>query len=127
MSWGSRSTTARRWSPVAQVVAGAPAVTVVTNSFTAAGGDGYNMLAAYEARLQLPLSYEQALRNYLARLGTIAASDARYAPGGDGRIAFVDDASPADEQPATPRTGSGGAAPVSVSGTPKPARADRCR
>ncbi|MDE2695302.1 MAG: 5'-nucleotidase C-terminal domain-containing protein [Chloroflexota bacterium] len=100
------------------IVAGAPAVTVVTNSFTAAGGDGYNMLAAYEARLQLPLSYEQALRDYLASLGTIFASDARYAPGGDGRIAFVDDTSPADEQPATPRTGSGGAAPVSASDTP---------
>ena len=100
------------------VVADAPSVAVVTNSFTAAGGDGYDMLAAYEARLQLPLSYEQALRDYLANLGTISATDARYAPGGDGRIAFVDDASPADERPVTPRTGSGGATPAAASGAP---------
>ena len=100
------------------VVAGAPSVTVVTNSFTAAGGDGYEMLEAYKTRLQLPLSYEQALRDYLTSLGTISASDPRYAPGGDGRISFLDDAKPADAQPKTPRTGSAGAAPGTSPGTP---------
>ena len=95
------------------VAAGAPSVTVVTNSFTAGGGDGYAMFEAYDVRLQLPLSYERALRDYLASLGTISASDPRYASGGEARIVFLDATEPADAQPDAPRSCSDGAAPGS--------------
>jgi len=79
---------------------GAPAVTVLTNSFVAAGGDGYPMFAANPDRLQLPTSYERAWRDYLASLGTIAADDARYAPGGEGRITILGQAAPPQSDPA---------------------------
>lgn len=85
------------------VVEGAPAVTVVTNSFVAGGGDGYAMFVGVEGKRQFPISYEQALRDYLATLGSVAAGDPRYAPGGEGRITFV-------EAPSTPSTGSAGVA-----------------
>ena len=94
------------------VVEGAPAVTVVTNSFVAGGGDGYTMLAGVEGTRQLPISYEQALRDYLDALGSVTAVDSRYAPGGEGRITFV-------EAPSTPSTGSAGVA--EPGGTPSPA------
>lgn len=77
-------------------VSGAPAVRVVTNSFTAAGGDNYPTLAAEPEKVQFPATYEQALVEYLlgfpmgaSGLPTIPASDPRYAPAGDGRIVFV--------------------------------------
>ncbi len=53
------------------VVAGAPNVSIATNSFTAEGGDAYTMLAAKTTRLNLRdnlgvfLTYEDALVNYL--------------------------------------------------------------
>ena len=71
------------------VADGAPAVTVVTNSFVAAGGDGYAMFAANPDKLQLPTSYERAWREYLGELETVSADDARYAPGGEGRITIL--------------------------------------
>lgn len=86
-------------------VAGAPNVTIVTNSFTANGGDNYATLAEIPASRKInlvddnnfELTYEQPLREYLQRfpasgdpsLPTIPASDLRYAPGGEGRITFV--------------------------------------
>ena len=71
------------------IVAGAPSVTVVTNSFLAGGGDGYEMFQGYADRLQLAVSDEQSLRGYLEHLGTVARDDRRYAPGGEGRIRFL--------------------------------------
>lgn len=76
------------------VVPGAPSVSIVTNSFTAAGGDNYPWLAARAAStVQFPATYEQALVEYLltfpvgaSGLPTIPASDLRYAPGGENRI-----------------------------------------
>ncbi len=85
------------------VVEGAPAVTVVTNSFLAGGGDSYAMFAGVAGTRQLPISDEQALRDYLGTLGSVTAADPRYAPGGEGRITFV-------EAPSTPSTGSAGVA-----------------
>lgn len=100
------------------VAAGAPSVTVVTNSFTAGGGDGYAMLKDYDVQIPLPTSYERALRDYLASLGTISASDARYASGGEARIMFLAATKSADGQPDAPRAGAGGAATDSSPGTP---------
>jgi hypothetical protein len=68
---------------------GAPAITVVTNNFTASGGDDYQTFAANPDKLQLPGSYEEAWRLYLEELGTVSAGDPRYQPGGEGRITFV--------------------------------------
>ena len=86
------------------VADGAPAVTVLTNSFVAAGGDGYPMFAANPDKLQLPTSYERAWREYLGELGTVSADDARYAPGGEGRITILnapgDDPAPQRSDPA---------------------------
>jgi 5'-nucleotidase len=79
------------------VVAGAPNVAVVTNSFTAAGGDTYptfenkttkrNLIGANDALI----SYEEALVEYLTLDldGLIDDADPRYQPGGEGRIRFV--------------------------------------
>lgn len=75
------------------VVLGAPTVSLVTNSFTAAGGDNYPTLAKKTA-VQLGATYEQALVEYLLDfpkvdgLPTIPASS-RYADlAGEGRITF---------------------------------------
>lgn len=82
------------------VQAGAPSVSVVTNSFTASGGDDFPTFAAKTDRVRLldatgsSVSYEQAWREYLQSfpsagspgLPTIPASDTRYAPPGEGRI-----------------------------------------
>jgi 5'-nucleotidase len=77
------------------VVAGAPNVTIVTNSFTAAGGDNFPWFAANTNTVQFPATYEQAWVEYLLSFPvgasgrpTIPASDPRYAPGGEGRIVF---------------------------------------
>ena len=83
------------------VVEGALAVTVVTSSFVAGGGDGYAMFAGVEGARQFPISYEQALRDYLGALGNVTAADSRYAPGGQGRITFL-------EAPSAPSAGSAG-------------------
>ena len=66
------------------------------------------MFETYPGKLQLPTSYEQALRDYLLALGTISAGDARYAPGGEGRITFLEAPTPEEpEAPAPPATGTG--------------------
>jgi 5'-nucleotidase len=77
------------------VVAGAPAVDVITNSFTASGGDNYPTFGAAKS-LVLGYSYEEALYRYLLSftkgsdgLPTIPASDARYKAGGEGRITWT--------------------------------------
>ena len=95
------------------IVEGAPAVTIVTSSFVADGGDGYTMLGRNPDTLRIVASYEQALREYLRALGTVRAGDPRYAPGGEARSTWVE-ASPAEaardagrDSPAPPATGAG--------------------
>lgn len=85
-----------------ELVAGAPSVSIVSNSFTLGGGDAYVTLRDNTDRVQLfgtggvVLTYEQAWVDYLASFPvgaggrpTIPASDARYAPGGEGRITII--------------------------------------
>ena len=76
------------------VVAGAPLVDVITNSFTATGGDNFPTFGAATSKV-LGYSYEEALYRYLLSfpkgadgLPTVPASDARYASGGEGRITW---------------------------------------
>ena len=66
------------------VVAGAPLVTIVTNNFTADGGDNYPTLAALK-KAAIGIDYEVALFDYLrsfpagtAGLPTIPETDVRY-------------------------------------------------
>jgi 2',3'-cyclic-nucleotide 2'-phosphodiesterase / 3'-nucleotidase / 5'-nucleotidase len=84
------------------VVTGAPNVAIVTNNFTARGGDNFptfeDKAASNKRNLiddnGVAISYEQAWREYLLSfpasgspsLPTILASDTRYAVGGEGRI-----------------------------------------
>ncbi|GAB4442350.1 MAG: hypothetical protein OHK0015_40860 [Chloroflexi bacterium OHK40] len=76
-------------------VAGAPNVSIITNSFTAAGGDNYPTFAANPNKVQFPATYEQVWVEYLLSLPvvdglpTVPASDPRYAPGGEGRITII--------------------------------------
>lgn len=84
-------------------VAEAPDVSVITNTFTAAGGDNYPTLAADPDKTQLfdpsglTVTYEQVWVDYLSSLPatgttalpTVPADDPRYAPGGEGRIVQV--------------------------------------
>jgi 2',3'-cyclic-nucleotide 2'-phosphodiesterase (5'-nucleotidase family) len=78
------------------VVAGAPSVTVVTNNFTAEGGDNYPTLAKL-VKVGFGVSYEQALYDYLvsfaknsAGLPEIPATDARYNKStGEGRFTWL--------------------------------------
>jgi 5'-nucleotidase len=76
------------------VVAGAPAVDVITNSFTATGGDNFPTFGVLKPKV-LGYSYEEALYRYLLSfpkgadgLPTIPAADARYKSGGEGRITW---------------------------------------
>jgi len=77
------------------VVPGAPSVTVVTNNFTADGGDNYPTLAALK-KFAFGTSYEEALYEYLVSfpkgssgLPTIPASDLRYQKvTGEGRFTW---------------------------------------
>ena len=76
------------------VVAGAPAVDVITNSFTASGGDNYPTFGAATSKV-LGYSYEEALYRYLLSfpkgadgLPTIPSTDTRYKSGGEGRITW---------------------------------------
>lgn len=77
------------------VVPGAPNVAIVTNSFTAAGGDNYPAFANNPNKVQFPATYEQAWVEYLLSfplvegLPTVPASDPRYQPGGEGRITIL--------------------------------------
>ncbi len=76
------------------VVMGAPDVNIVTNNFTANGGDNYQTFAnipeSRKPRLfddqGIALTYERTLVEYLQELGVVRASDERYQPGGDDRI-----------------------------------------
>jgi 2',3'-cyclic-nucleotide 2'-phosphodiesterase / 3'-nucleotidase / 5'-nucleotidase len=81
------------------VVEGAPNVYIVTNSFTANGGDNYVTFANIPAERKVRLlddgatiSYERGLMLYLASnefpTNTILADDPRYQPGGEGRMTF---------------------------------------
>ena len=81
------------------VVARAPNVYIVTNSFTASGGDNYvifaNIPTGRKVRLLdegATISYERGLLNYLLSgefpTNTILANDPRYQPGGEGRMTF---------------------------------------
>lgn len=77
-----------------EVVAGAPNVRIVTNSFTAGGGDNYAVFEDIPAsrKVLLPATYEQALVEYLLTfpvadgLPTIPASDPRYVANVNQRI-----------------------------------------
>jgi 5'-nucleotidase len=100
-----RSITLADGTPVVvdgSVVAGAPSVSIVSNTFTLTGGDAYVTLRDNTDRTQLfgargvVLTYEQAWTEYLASFPvgtsgrpTIPASDLRYAPGGEGRITIA--------------------------------------
>lgn len=92
-------------TPIVQngtVVAGAPNISVVTNSFTAGGGDNYPSFAnnPNQARLfddqGIALTYEGAWLEYMLSfpekegLPTIPEDDPRYQPGGEGRILILD-------------------------------------
>jgi hypothetical protein len=74
----------RKLIDAGKVVAGAPSVTIVTNNFTADGGDNFPTLAALK-KSAFGISYEEALYEYLlsfaagsSGLPTIPASDKRY-------------------------------------------------
>jgi 2',3'-cyclic-nucleotide 2'-phosphodiesterase (5'-nucleotidase family) len=77
-------------------VAGAPKLTIVTNQFTADGGDNYPTFAKL-AKVGFGVSYEQALYDYLlsfpknsASLPEIPASDVRYnKTTGEGRFTWL--------------------------------------
>jgi len=77
-------------------VAGAPKFTIVTNQFTADGGDNYPTFAKL-AKVGFGVSYEQALYDYLlsfpknsAGLPEIPASDVRYnKTTGEGRFTWL--------------------------------------
>jgi 5'-nucleotidase len=78
-------------------VAGAPNVTVVTNNFTAGGGDGYVTLRDKPNKKNLLgtgaalITYEEAWVEYLTQNlnGLIDDADPRYRPGGEGRILIL--------------------------------------
>jgi len=78
------------------VVAGAPTVTIVTNQFTADGGDNYPTLQKL-TKVGFGISYEQALYDYLlsfaknsAGLPEIPSTDARYSKTtGEGRFTWL--------------------------------------
>ncbi len=85
----SRSTTAPRSSSVERSRRGPPSVRIVTNSFTAAGGDNYPTFedAFGSDRVNLGLGYEQALLAYILSfpemlgLPTIPGQSPAGAPG----------------------------------------------
>ena len=78
------------------VVAGAPAVTIVTNQFTADGGDNYPTFQKM-TKVGFGVSYEQVFYDYLmsfpknaAGLPEIPATDARYSKStGEGRFTWL--------------------------------------
>jgi len=78
------------------VVAGAPAVTIVTNQFTADGGDNYPTFQKM-TKVGFGVSYEQVFYDYLmsfpknaAGLPEIPATDARYSNStGEGRFTWL--------------------------------------
>ena len=76
-------------------VATAPVVDVVTNSFTASGGDNYAAFESAPLKVNFGISYEQTLFDYLNTfpqvngLPTVPSSDARYAPTVNSRFFWV--------------------------------------
>lgn len=91
-------------TPIVQngaVVPGAPTISIVTNSFTAGGGDDYPTFANNPNQTRLfdeqgiAITYEQAWLEYMLSfpeeegLPTIPAEDPRYQPGGEGRITIL--------------------------------------
>ena len=78
------------------VVAGAPTVTIVTNQFTADGGDNYPTFQKM-TKVAFGVSYEQGLYDYLlsfpknaAGLPEVPATDARYSKTtGEGRFTWL--------------------------------------
>jgi 5'-nucleotidase len=78
------------------VVAGAPTVTIVTNQFTADGGDNYPTFPKL-TKVGFGISYEQALYDYLlsfaknsAGLPEIPSTDSRYSKTtGEGRFTWL--------------------------------------
>lgn len=93
-----RSVTLEDGTPLIQngaPVASAPVVDVVTNSFTAGGGDNYPTFEGALSKVNFGISYEQALFDYLRTfpvvggLPTISSSDARYATNVNSRFFWV--------------------------------------
>ena len=77
------------------VAADAPDLTIVTNSFTAAGGDNYPWLGDNPNKVQFPVTYEQAWVEFMLTfpaggtgLPTIPG-DNGYQEGGEGRITML--------------------------------------
>ena len=76
-------------------VATAPVVDVVTNSFTAGGGDNYPTLENATGKVNFGISYEQALYDYLltfpavAGVPTVPSTDTRYASNVNSRFFWV--------------------------------------
>ena len=76
-------------------VATAPVVDVVTNSFTASGGDNYAVFEGAPLKVNFGISYEQTLFDYLntfptvSGLPTVPSNDARYAPTVNSRFFWV--------------------------------------
>ncbi len=76
-------------------VATAPVVDVVTNSFTASGGDNYAAFESAPLKVNFGISYEQTLFDYLNTFPsvngspTVPSSDARYAPTVNSRFFWV--------------------------------------
>ncbi|MEJ7846036.1 MAG: hypothetical protein WKF93_10355, partial [Acidimicrobiales bacterium] len=79
-----------------------PDVDVVTNNFTAGGGDGYTVLAGLPSVLLrdgegVAFAYERAFREYLLGfpegpdgIAVLPAGDTRYSdPDGEGRITIT--------------------------------------
>ncbi len=74
-----------------EVTDGAPSVRVVTNSFTAAGGDGYDEFAALEF-INIGPSYQRVLFEYLREESGLdgLVTAAAYPAGGEGRIVLLE-------------------------------------
>lgn len=76
-------------------VATAPVVDVVTNSFTASGGDNYAAFEGAPLKVNFGISYEQTLFDYLntfpsvSGLPTIPSNDARYGTTVNNRFFWV--------------------------------------
>lgn len=76
-------------------VATAPVVDIVTNSFTASGGDNYAVFEGAPLKVNFGISYEQTLFDYLntfpsvSGVPTVPSTDARYAPTVNSRFFWV--------------------------------------
>ncbi|HET7738893.1 MAG TPA: 5'-nucleotidase C-terminal domain-containing protein, partial [Tepidiformaceae bacterium] len=101
------------------VVGGAPTIRVVTNNFTAGGGDDYPTFANNPNKVNLPVTYDQAWREYLDGT-TIESDDPRYAPGGEGRITIIAQvATPTPTATTVPPTATATTVPPTATATTK--------